>query len=192
MPSAAGGIRQPCIRQTVHLKICATILTARGRWAEALGKAERRGVRTDFNTITDKFIRKFQDHLGRRSRKRINFDIAINQYDRLMMTSSLRLLVESTFPYCGNFYRRRAQPKVHLVSNIYANLYLSGLMYNIADLHSDESFNQPLVGGDIGLNLFNGIRRTPRTPCVSLWATLMAASGTRIQHPRFRAHQCST
>jgi hypothetical protein len=50
----------------------------------------------------------------------------------------------------------RPQPQFPL-NDINVQLYVSGLLYNIANLKSDVDFNRPIVGGSVGFTLFNDL-----------------------------------
>lgn len=65
--------------------------------------------------------------------------------------------VGSVFKYHGRMYRRLVRPKEPAVSNLYMNLYASGLIYEIADLRSESVFSSPIAGAGVGLTLFNGL-----------------------------------
>ncbi|MBK6774547.1 MAG: hypothetical protein IPG74_01420 [Flavobacteriales bacterium] len=40
---------------------------------------------------------------------------------------------------------------------MYFSLYASGILYNIADLRTDETFRRPIVGLGSGIAFFNGL-----------------------------------
>jgi hypothetical protein len=61
------------------------------------------------------------------------------------------------YNYYGVWMQHTSQPKAPLVNNIYASLYASGLLYQIAVLNSDDSFHYPLFGVNTGVTFFNGL-----------------------------------
>lgn len=61
------------------------------------------------------------------------------------------------FKFHGTYYKRRPRPYIPDVSNWYVSLFASGILYNIADLRTDETFRRPLIGLGTGLTFFNGL-----------------------------------
>ncbi len=61
------------------------------------------------------------------------------------------------FQYHGRMYKRLVRPKDPYISNVYANVFASGLLYTIADLRTDKTFDHPVVGGGAGITWFNGL-----------------------------------
>jgi hypothetical protein len=61
------------------------------------------------------------------------------------------------FQYHGRTYKRLVRPKDPFISNVYANAFASGLLYTIADLRTDKTFDYPVVGAGAGLTWFNGL-----------------------------------
>lgn len=61
------------------------------------------------------------------------------------------------FQYHGMMFRRTVRPKDPYISNVYMNLFASGLLYTVADLRSDADFRHPVLGLGAGLTWFNGL-----------------------------------
>lgn len=61
------------------------------------------------------------------------------------------------FMYHGSYHRRFVRPREPVISNWHASLYASGLLYNIADLRTDETFGKPVLGLGSGVTFFNGM-----------------------------------
>ena len=59
------------------------------------------------------------------------------------------------FKYHGSYYTRNVRPKMPLVTNIHMLAYASGVLYTIADLRSDASFNSIIGGLGLGIQFFN-------------------------------------
>ncbi|MBK9195388.1 MAG: hypothetical protein IPO17_10465 [Flavobacteriales bacterium] len=61
------------------------------------------------------------------------------------------------YKYHNKYYRRWVRPRQPDISNLYFSLYASGILYNIADLRTDETFRRPIVGLGSGIAFFNGL-----------------------------------
>ena len=61
------------------------------------------------------------------------------------------------FKFHGRNYIRKVRAREPLVSNCYANVFASGLLYTVADLRSESTFNDPIVGLGGGVTWFNDL-----------------------------------
>ncbi len=61
------------------------------------------------------------------------------------------------FLYHGTKYIRYPRPSVPVVSNCYLNLFASGLLYSVADLRTESSYDGVLLGGGAGVTFFNDL-----------------------------------
>lgn len=61
------------------------------------------------------------------------------------------------FKYHGLYHKRAVRPRAPMFNNMYVMVYGSGLLYTIADLRTDRSFNYALVGTGAGVTFFNGL-----------------------------------
>ncbi len=62
-----------------------------------------------------------------------------------------------TFKYYGKYYTRTTPPKRPVVSNFHLLAYGSGLLYNLANSTTEDSFNAPVFGLNLGLTFFNNL-----------------------------------
>lgn len=61
------------------------------------------------------------------------------------------------FRYMGSEYTRKVRPTVPAVSNCYLNIFASGVLYSIADLRTENSYDGALLGMGGGLTMFNDL-----------------------------------
>ncbi|SMD31786.1 hypothetical protein SAMN04488029_0123 [Reichenbachiella faecimaris] len=62
-----------------------------------------------------------------------------------------------TFTYKGTRRVWKRPRKQTVVSDMYYMVYASGLLYNLVNLKSEESFDQAIVGTGLGMTFFNGL-----------------------------------
>ena len=60
-----------------------------------------------------------------------------------------------SFKYHGNFYVRNVRPRTTLISNIHLTPNPTGVLYTIADLRSDNTFNSVIGAVGLGIQFFN-------------------------------------
>ncbi len=58
---------------------------------------------------------------------------------------------------CGNWLIKNTPPKEPVLSNIFLNIYGSGILYNLVNTSTNEEFKLPLVGTGLGFTFFNGL-----------------------------------
>lgn len=61
------------------------------------------------------------------------------------------------YRFHGRMWTRYTRPRDPILSNLYLSLYASGMLYTIADLRSESSFNSAIVGTGTGVRFFNGL-----------------------------------
>ncbi len=59
------------------------------------------------------------------------------------------------FKFHGRNYVRQVRAREPLVNNWYANVFASGLLYTVADLSSESTFDDPILGFGTGITWFN-------------------------------------
>jgi hypothetical protein len=62
------------------------------------------------------------------------------------------------YKYKGHFYRFKDEGKMNskpLIVKSYLSFYGSGLLYNIANMKTEEKFNYPIIGTSFGIQFFN-------------------------------------
>lgn len=61
------------------------------------------------------------------------------------------------FEFEGKRVRWKRPQSQPLLNDIHLQFYVSGLLYNIANLKSDDDFNQPILGTALGFTFFNDL-----------------------------------
>ena len=61
------------------------------------------------------------------------------------------------FHYRGKNFKRYVRPTIPAVSNCYLNVFASGLLYSVADLRTESSYDGVLFGAGGGLTIFNDL-----------------------------------
>ena len=61
------------------------------------------------------------------------------------------------FKYRSWKYIRRSRPTIPAVSNCYLNIFASGLLYSVADLRTENSYDGVLFGAGGGVTMFNDL-----------------------------------
>ncbi len=61
-----------------------------------------------------------------------------------------------TYSYYGKKIKT-APPKQSVIDNVFISLYGSGLLYNIFDVSTENSFDSPFIGSAVGLGFFNNL-----------------------------------
>ncbi len=62
-----------------------------------------------------------------------------------------------TYNYRGKTYVKDFAPYQPIVSNLYWLIYGSGILYNVTNLSTDDSFSSPLLGTGLGLTFSNAL-----------------------------------
>ena len=64
------------------------------------------------------------------------------------------------FMYYGKEQIARDEQTTPIFSELYFMVYVSGILYNIVDVKTYKSFNDPIFGAGFGVNFFNGLDLT--------------------------------
>lgn len=59
--------------------------------------------------------------------------------------------------YCNKYKLSKTQPRQPTVDDLHLNFYVSGLLYNLANIKTEAQFNSPLMGLNFGLTFYNGL-----------------------------------
>lgn len=60
----------------------------------------------------------------------------------------------------GTWWVKKSPPKEPVVSNLFLNLYGSGILYNLVNTSTNNEFKLPQIGAGLGLTFFNGLDLT--------------------------------
>ena len=62
-----------------------------------------------------------------------------------------------TFKYHGYYTKWRRPQTIPTISRLHLEFYMSGLLYNLANLKTEKGFNYTIVGSNLGITFFNGL-----------------------------------